>query len=162
MRKILILTIALFNCFRLTSAIEDTLWISPPKVSYKLARMADRIAHKHGINKGIFARLVEQESNWIVDTVGDHSESHRTYGLCQIQVRTARVWLGWKGSDRSIKERLLNGKTGLMACAHILRRLQDRYCGSEVLAVMAFNSGQANGDYVQDVVLIGCKKGDLV
>ena len=45
-----------------------------------------------------------------------------------------------------------------MACANILQRLKQRYCGNETLAVMAFNSGQKNGDYVQGIMLIGCEK----
>jgi len=88
--------------------------------------MAKAAARQHGVPEELFARLVQQESNW-----NPHAKSHKgALGLAQLMPQTARSL----GVDPLDPQENLNGGARYLA-------KQYRKFGSWRLALAAYNAG---------------------
>lgn len=91
-------------------------------------KMARAAARKHGVPEELFARLVQQESNW-----NPKAESHKgALGLAQLMPATAQAL----GVDPLDPQENLNG-----GARYLARQYQE--FGSWRLALAAYNAGPA-------------------
>ncbi len=99
-------------------------------------KMADDAAALHGIPKDLFARLIQQESNWHQDAISPAG----AIGLAQLMPDTARRL----GVDP------LDPKSNLEGGARYLKQQYARF-GSWKLAIAAYNAGPEAVDSYDDV-----------
>lgn len=127
----------------------------PPPNPVKIIKYGQEQAAIHGISWDIMYGIVNEETQWDMNRPpGDRGKS---FGLCQIQVNTARSWGGLRNySRRAVIVRLKNPHQNLKVCARTLRTLQDYFCGDELITAVAFNAGHVHGEYVANVTKRGC------
>lgn len=102
-----------------------------------------------GVNPCIIAGIIHRESQGNPALVVTGKPP--TYGLMQIQERTARA-SGLKGSVSNL---LNNPEVNIKVGVNYYAAQEKRYRGDSIKAISAYNAGHAttkNKDYVQDVV----------
>jgi len=112
-------------------------WAHRYHVALPLAREVIRAASRHGLDRGVAFRLVERESSFRVDMVGDAGE----IGLTQIKPSTAR------DLRRDITVgRLFEPDVNLDLGFAYLAQLRARYHGDMWRAAAAYNEGMSVAD----------------
>lgn len=94
-------------------------------------------AAAHGLPPGLLESVCYVESHHKITAIRRHDGSPRTsFGLCQIQLRTART-LGYKGSASG----LMDPSANVEYAARYLSYQIQRYRGDYSKAVTAYNAG---------------------
>lgn len=104
---------------------------SPSKHQKKWQKLADKAAHKHGVDPYLFRALINQESAWYSSVVSPGG----AIGLTQLQPATAREVCGVKK-----RAALFDAATNLDCGAKFLSSLIQRF-GSVKKALCAYNAG---------------------
>lgn len=105
----------------------------------ELAIMFLSITASHGLPPGLLESVCYVESKHVVQAINKHDGSSRnSYGICQIQNRTARE-MGFKGSITQLME----PQNNIEYAARYLSYQLQRYKGDYAKAVTAYNAGVA-------------------
>lgn len=152
----LALSVFIFSIVGLPTQAEAWFTVYPPPVPIKIIAYAEKQAEEHEIDWDWLYRLVEAEAEWHVAT--PQGDDGKSFGLCQIQIETARWWGSEKGSDAEIVAKLLTPKKNIHICLHVLQYLLKRYDGNQILATVAFNAGTRHANYVRIVSGLLTKK----
>lgn len=103
----------------------------------ELAFLFLSIAAAHGLPPGLLESVCYVESGHKVTAVRRHDGSSRTsFGICQIQLRTAR-FVGFRGNVHGLME----PRNNVEYAARYLKYQISRYHGDYSKAVSAYNQG---------------------
>ena len=98
-------------------------------------------AHDKNVDPALVAAVIYAESHF-----RDQTSSAGARGLMQITPATARAIAQRSGGTRFEEGDLASPQINIAYGTYYLRLLLDKYDGSEVLALAAYNAGQANVD----------------
>jgi len=93
------------------------------------------------LDAALIAAVIYEESRF-----RDQTSRAGARGLMQITPDTARFIAGHSGGTRFVQEDLAIPQINIAYGSYFIRYLIDHYEGNEVLAVAAYNAGQANVD----------------
>jgi len=145
------LFITLTICVMALNPITGNYVLVPPHVPNKhIIPYVDKVAKKNNIEADWLYRIVDEETDWSL--IAPDGDSGKSYGLCQIQINTARAWGKIRGTDAQIARSLLRPKRNLEICGRVLKYLLKLYGGDKYKATMAYNAGTRHVDYVENIV----------
>lgn len=111
-----------------------------------LIELITRIAIKVGIESSLLLAVANVESN--VKIVNYFNDNHSSYGIMQVELRTAREILPFVDSIA-----LQQPEVNIYVAAKYLKKMQDRY--GYIKGISAYNAGrpiESNKNYVKKVL----------
>jgi soluble lytic murein transglycosylase len=99
-------------------------------------------ARRNGLNPALVAAIIEEESGFAAETTSPQG----AVGLMQVLPSTAEEIARKSGGVDFVLRDLQKPGVNVLYGSYYLRRLLDRYAGSEFEAIAAYNAGQANVD----------------
>ena len=99
-------------------------------------------ARRNGLNPALVAAVINQESGFDAAT----SSPQGAVGLMQVLPSTAEEIARKSGGKEFVLRDLQRPGVNVLYGSYYLRRLLDRYGGSELEAIAAYNAGQGNVD----------------
>lgn len=99
-------------------------------------------ARRNGLNPALVAAVINEESAFDADITSPQG----AVGLMQVLPSTAEEIARKSGGEKFVLRDLQKPGVNVLYGSYYLRRLLDRYQGSELEAIAAYNAGQANVD----------------
>lgn len=128
--------------------------VSQAGVNHTLDGIFDRYSEQYGVDSRYLKAICYVESNLKVNALVKNDNGEASYGICQVQLRTARH-MGFIHSKKELMHPAYNIKYAAKYLAYNLRR----YNGNYLKAIHAYNRGhyspkreELNG-YVKKVLL---------